>query len=211
MRSTRLSIQSIQAALDLDAACLPLVKEAPVHDELVRAHTPDSVYAAIRAIGDLLNVSKKANELAESLEERINIVTHKLKFIADESRPRVLFLDEVSPAHTIHDAYLEAIARVAGGIPIHADSETTTADAVIVVSEKPIPKLLAELPILLAMPEWSSTAAVKNGQVYIIHHPDHLRQPGALIADDIEILAEILHGNQFIFGRDEDAWMKFEP
>ena len=50
---------------------------------------------------------------------------------------------------------------------------------------------------------------MKNGEVYIVHHPDHLKQPGALIADDIEILAEILYSGQFIFGRDEDAWMRF--
>lgn len=209
MRSTRLSIQSILTALDLDAACMPLLEKAPVHEALLRSYTPDAVYAAIHTIGDLLDRPQQAAELAESLEERINIVTHKLKFIADESRPRVLFLDDVAPAHTVHDTYLDTIARIAGGIPLQPDAGFASAGTIVVVSDKPVPELLAELPALLATPGWAETAAVKNGEVYIVHHPDHLKQPGALIADDIEILAEILYSGQFIFGRDEDAWMRF--
>ena len=209
MRSTRLSIQSILTALDLDAACMPLLEKAPVYEALLRSHTPDAVYAAILTIGDLLDCPQQATRLAESLEERINIVTHKLKFIADESRPRVLFLDDVAPAHTVHDTYLDTIARIAGGIPVRPDAGPASASTIVVVSDKPVPQLLTGLPDLLATPEWSETAAVKNGEIYIVHHPDHLQQPGALIADDIEILAEILYSGQFIFGRDEDAWMRF--
>lgn len=210
MQSTRLSIHSILTALDLDAACLPLLEEAPAHDELLRAHTPDAIYTAIRTIGDLLNAPQKADQLIENLEERINIIIHKLKFIADENKPRVLFLDDVSPARVNRNVYLETIARISGGIPVDTSSEPTTAEVIVVVSEQPMPQILTALPTLLAAPEWSEVMAVKNGNVYIIHHPDHLRQPGALIADDIEIMAEILHQKQFIFGRDEDAWMKFE-
>ncbi len=209
MRSTLLSLHSILTALDVDAACLPLLEQAPTYHELLQAHTPDTVYAAIRSIGDTLHANPKADQLIENLEERINIIAHKLKFIADESKPRIVFLTDVSPVKIHSDTYLETIARIAGGIPINA-SAVDTADAVVVVCEKPTPHVLAVLPAMLALPEWAQTAAVKHGNVYIIHHPDHLRQPGALIADDIEILAEILYPKQFIFGRDEDAWMKFE-
>lgn len=210
MRSTPLSLHSILTALDLDAACLPLLAEAPGHDVLLRAHTPDAVYAAIRDIGHTLQATPQADQLAEDLEERINIIAHKLKFIADESKPQVLFLADVSPVRLIDNAYLETVSRVAGGIPIGALTERGAADVIVIVSEKPAQQLLAALPSLFTMPEWAHTPAAKQGNVYLIHHPDHLRQPGALIADDIEILAEIFHPKQFIFGRDEDAWMKFE-
>ncbi|MEC3881585.1 ABC transporter substrate-binding protein [Parapedobacter sp. 10938] len=210
MRSTPLSLQSILTALDLDTACLPLLEQAPHHEALLRAHTPDAVYTAIHDIGNTLHAASKADQLVEDLEERINIITHKLKFIADENKPRVLFLADLSPVQLISDAYLETAARTAGGIPISLLTEGISADVIVVISETPMPQLLAALPALLAAPEWAQTTAVKQGNVFIIHHPDHLRQPGALIGDDIEILAEILHPKQFIFGRDEDAWMKFE-
>ena len=211
MRSTTpLSLNSILTALDLDTACLPLLAEAPGHDTLLHAHTPDAIYAAIRDIGHTLQVEAKANQLADDLEERINIVSHKLKFISDENKPRVLFLADVAPIRLVDNAYLAAIARVAGGIPVSTPTEGAVIDTLVIISEKPVQQLLAALPNWLAMPEWAETEAVKQGNIYLIHHPDHLQQPGALVADDIEILAEIFYPKQFIFGRDEDAWMKFE-
>ncbi len=210
MRSTRLSLRSILPALGLDTACLPLLEEALGHETLLRAHTPDAIYAAIRAIGDTLHVAAQADQLVEDLEERINIITHKLKFIADDSKPRVLFLADVAPVQLIHNAYLETVARAAGGVPVSVLTEGAAANIIIVISKRSARQLLAEFPAVLATPQWAQTAAVKNGDVFIIHHPSHLREPGALIADDIEILAEIFHPKQFFFGRDEDAWMKFE-
>lgn len=207
MRSTLLSLDSILTALEIDAACLPLLEQAPAYDELLHAHTPDAIYNAIHTIGDTLQAAPKASQLVENLEERINIITHKLKFITDENKPRVLFLSDVAPVQLSNDAYLETIAGVAGGIPINTSA---TAEVIVVISESPTPQLLTALPTLLSTPGWSQTTAVKNGNVYIIHHPDHLRRPSASIADDVEVLAEIFHPKQFIFGRDEDVWMKFE-
>src|SRR5690606_28678947 len=97
MRSTPLSFHSILTALELDAACLPLLEQSPARDELLYAHTPDAIYTAIHTIGDILNAQQKANQLVESLEERINIVSHKLKFITDENKPHVLLLADISP------------------------------------------------------------------------------------------------------------------
>lgn len=210
MQRTRLSLHSILTALNLDAACLPLLEQAPDHEAFLRANTPDAIYAAIHAIGNILRATPQADQLVEDLEERINIITHKLKFITDESKPQVFFLADVSPVQLINDAYLETVARIAGGVPIGVFSEGTAADVIVAISEKPVQHLLAALPALLAAPEWAQTPAVRQGNVYIINHPDHLRHPGALLADDIEILAEIFHPKQFVFGRDEDAWMKFE-
>jgi len=175
------------------------------------ASTPETVYAAIRNIGDTLNAVQKANLLVENLEERINIISHKLKFITDESKPNVQFLRDVLPVRTIDNEYLGTLVRIAGGRH-HPDTrdDVPNPDIIVVVSHKPAQQLLSELPQGLSDPKWSQTTAVKNGDVYIIHHREYLQQPGATIADDAEILAEILQPKYFIFGRDEDAWMKFE-
>src|SRR3546814_11524983 len=117
MRSTLLSRHSILTALDLDTACLPLLAEAPGHNALLRAHTPDAVYAAIRDIGHTLQATPKADQLVEDLEERINIITHKLQFITDESKPRVLFLSDVSSLHLLDYVYLENLAPAPGRVP----------------------------------------------------------------------------------------------
>src|SRR3546814_1507700 len=146
MRGTLLALHSILTALDLDTACLPLLAEAPGHNALLSAHTPDAVYAAIRDIGHTRQATPKADELVEDLEERINIITHKLKFITDESKPRVLFLSDVSPLQLIDYVYLETVARAAGGIPISAPAERVAADVIVIISEQTVPHLLPALP-----------------------------------------------------------------
>src|SRR5690606_37873889 len=106
----------------------------------------------IRVIGDTLQAAPKAHYLVENLEERINIISHKLKFITDENKPRVLFLSDVSPVQLASNTYLETVARIAGGTPISAPLDAVIADVIVVVSEKPIPQLLTVFPALLAKP-----------------------------------------------------------
>ncbi|SEL58651.1 ABC transporter substrate-binding protein [Parapedobacter koreensis] len=212
MQSPFLSLHSVLEALQLDVACIPLLEQAPLYDELVRANTPQAVFSAIRTIGDVLNAQQPANQLAESLEDRINIIIHKLKFIADENKPKVLILHDVSPMQVATDEYLANLIQTAGGINYHTDTPLVTwnPDVIIIINDKPMSQLLDELPKVFSDSIWASVNAIANNNVYIIHHRDYLRRPGALIADDTEILAEICYPKYFVFGRDEDAWMKFE-
>lgn len=211
MQSSHLSLQTVLEALDLDAACLPLLEQADEYHSLLSASSPETVYNTIRSIGRLLNVQQQANQLVENLEERINIIIHKLKFIANDNRPKVLCLTDVSPMADAHSHYLDGLVRIAGGV---IDTNTTTSkwdpDILIIISEKPIPTLLDELPAAFSTGGWPQTKAIANSQIYIVHNPKYLRQPSAYLADDAEILAEIIQPKYFIFGRDEDAWMKFE-
>jgi len=209
MQRPLLYLHSILEALELDAACISLLEQTPEYQEFIYASTPEAIYRAIRAIGSILNAQQRADLLAENLEERINIISHKLKFIANENKPHVAFFCDDSPISVLEDGYLANLIRIAGGIPqTGIPTEESNPSLLIIFNEKPISQLLTELP--QALVNWSKTAAVANNHIYIVHHPDYLRQPGALIADDAEILAEIFYPKYFVFGRDEDVWMKFE-
>ncbi len=210
MQNPLLSLHSILEALGLDSACIPLLEQTQGYEDLIQANSPVSVYAAIRTIGNTLNTKPQADQLAEDLEERINIITHKLKFIADAHKPKVLCLDAVSPMVVAYNPYIDNLVRVAGGINyFDADLDVLNPDILIINSDTAIPQLLSELPNALATREWTQTNAVRNDNIYVIHDGYHLRQPGANIADDAEILAEIINPQYFIFGRNEDVWMKF--
>ena len=210
MQNPLLSLHSILEALDLDTACMPLLEQTEEYDDLTQAKSPEAVYAAIRTIGNALNVRIQANQLAEDLEERINIITHKLKFIADEHKPKVLCLNAVSPMEIAHNEYLDNLVRIAGGINFFdTENEALNPDILIINANIAIPQLLSELPNALSTREWSQTNAVSNDNIYVVHDGRYLRQPSTNIADDIEILAEIINPQYFIFGRNEDVWMKF--
>ncbi|SFC31312.1 iron complex transport system substrate-binding protein [Parapedobacter composti] len=210
MRSHFSAAQLVLDALNLAATDLPLLEHTGEYQDLVRATTPDDVYTGLRAIGRILNAQQRAETLVEALEERINIIVHKLKFIPETHKPRVLLLQAISPLTAIRQAYLDNLVRIAGGIPL---LETAAAgeqpDIIILISKEPVPQLLKEVPGLFSAPAWRHVPAIMHSNIFIIHHNQYLRQPGALIADDAEILAEIIHPKYFIFGRDEDVWMRF--
>ena len=202
------SSRSVLEALELDTACISLLEQTPEYQQLIHADTPEAIYTAIRTIGSILNVQEQADQLVEDLEERLNIITHKLKFIAEESRPKVAFLQDVSPQSVEPTGYLANLTRLAGGIPqTEALTDGSNPDILVIFSEQPVSALLAGLPQVLSA--WSHTPAVANNRIYICYHNGYLRQPGARIADDAEILAEIIYPNYFVFGRDADVWMKF--
>jgi|SRR5690606_1566369 hypothetical protein len=209
MQSHFSTAHSLAGALGLPAAAVPLIEQTEGFRKLTGATTPDVIYAALQAIGDTLTVRPTADQLVENLEERINIITHKLKFIAPENRPRVLLLHEVSPLIEVRSEYITNLVLTAGGVPVEMAVDGAHAEILILITDKQVPALLNDLPRLLSAEPWSQVPAVANDNVYIVHHPGYFRQPGALLADDAEILAEIIHPKYFIFGRDEDVWMRF--
>ncbi|HLW50925.1 MAG TPA: hypothetical protein VKZ78_08125 [Sphingobacteriaceae bacterium] len=147
----------------------------------------------------------------ENIEERIGIVIHKLKFIPDSQRTKVTYLRETAPWQFARETYVDQAIRLAGGIPQTDPSQADFApEVLIILSDKPVANLLGELPATLSSSFWPDTNAVKNNQVYLIHHPEYLRTPGLYPADDVEILAEIINSGYFVYGRNEDVWMQFD-
>lgn len=211
MQEPALSVHSILEALGLDSACMPLLKETETYHQLTTQSTkPEEVFQAIRSIGKTLNIQSEANQLVEDLEERINIIIHKLKFIPEEHRPKVASLHDVSPMATAENEYLSGLISIAGGFAYsNWDPKNFNPDIILLIPDKPISELINELPNALGTSFWGNTNAVKNNNIYVIHDSRYLRQPGAQLADDTEILAEIINPKYFVFGRDKDVWMPF--
>lgn len=152
-----------------------------------------------------------AHEAAELLAERIELIVHKLKFIPDSQRTKVSYLKGITPVTFQQDNYLDQAIRLAGGIPqTDPQAPDFSPEVLILISDQSIGSILSELPHLLSSHFWPETLAVQNNQVFLVHHPDYLRKPNVHPADDVEILAEIIHPGYFVFGRNEDAWMAFD-
>lgn len=144
------------------------------------------------------------------IEERIGIIIHKLKFIPDTQRIKVAYIKDIAPWQFSSDNYVEQAIRLAGGIPqIDPTLPDFSPEVLVILSNQPVGQLLGQLPDMLSGDFWPETSAVKNNQVFLVHHPEYLRTPSLHPADDVEILAEIINPGYFVFGRDEDAWINF--
>lgn len=211
MQEPVFSLKPILAALGMDETHVPSIEKSKEYPTISQARTPNQLYDAIRIIGTLLNATEQAEQLVAPLEERTNIIEHKLKFIAADQRPSVLCLEDVSPSSIMQNDYLDALVRLAGGIPFTDTADSAfKPDVLIIISDQPVPALFGELPALLSSSTWEATPAVAKNNIFIIQDPQALRHPGLSVADDAEILAEIISTKYFFYGHDGEAWIRFE-
>ncbi|MBV2226832.1 MULTISPECIES: hypothetical protein [Sphingobacterium] len=152
-----------------------------------------------------------ANELQESepekfeqLEEEINIIIHKLKFIHIENRPMVEIVDLSKP--TTDPTYIEELSEIAGAQNNPLVKEPENTEILIFINDNPA--FLGTLPDLLNE-QYSDYKAVKNNNVFIIQKPDFGKRKGDFLLDT-EIFAEIIQSKYFVYGHEGNHWIKFD-
>lgn len=154
-----------------------------------------------------------AADLVADLEERINLVQHKLKFIEEEQKPSVLVLSGVVPLVIEKNNYLKEILEIAGSklydIEMAGLGQALNPDIVLIISDH-MESLFSQVGGLLSTEEWQSTHAVKKNRVYLINGEHNFMGYGSRIADDLEILAEIIYPHYLTFGGNGETWVQFE-
>lgn len=69
-------------------------------------------------------------------------------------------------------------------------------------------RTLEDAAALARRPGWSGLQAVRAGRVYAADGNQFFNRPGPRLAESLEILAEILHPEQFRFGHRESGWVR---
>jgi iron complex transport system substrate-binding protein len=177
------------------------------------------IFNDITSVAIALDVPDAGNTLLEDLNERVDIIRHKLKFI--ENKPTVACIEWLEPL-MLSGNWLPGLVSIAGGTSVlteqgkHSpyvewdDIRLQDPEVVIVMPcGFPVERTLKEIDILLQLPGFSELKAVKNNRVYIADGNQYFNRPGPRIVDSIEILAEIIHPKQFVFGYEGSGWIKF--
>jgi iron complex transport system substrate-binding protein len=177
------------------------------------------IFNNIREVAAALNVNAKGDQLIEDLEERVNIVRHKLKFI--ESKPKVACIEWLEPL-MVSGNWVPELVSIAGGQSILAeagkhspfvewtDIRLQDPEIIIVIPcGFSIERTMSEIDLLLQLPGFGELGAVKNNRFYIADGNQYFNRPGPRIVDSIEILAEIINPKQFMFGYEGDGWIRF--
>ena len=179
----------------------------------------EDIFDNIKEIAVALAIPEKADLLIEELRERVDIIRHKLKFV--ENKPTVACIEWLEPM-MVSGNWVPELVSIAGGIPLLADAgkhspyvqwgdiQLRDPDIIVVMPcGFPIERTLKEIDILLSLPGFNELKAVKNNKVYIADGNQYFNRPGPRIVDSVEILAEIIHPKQFIFGYEGSGWIKF--
>jgi iron complex transport system substrate-binding protein len=215
---------------DQCAACavsLPEVEQALANElekpaQIISLH-PNSladIMENIQEVASALNAVTAGENLLEELQERVDIIQHKLKFI--DKKPTVACIEWLEPLMASGNWVPELVA-ISGGISVLAqegihsptimweDLRLQDPDIIILMAcGFSIERTLKEIDTLLQLHGFADLQAVKNKRFYITDGNQYFNRPGPRIVDSIEILAEIINPKQFIFGYEGEGWIKFD-
>ncbi|MFC5282194.1 cobalamin-binding protein [Pedobacter alpinus] len=186
----------------------------------LQPNTLNDILREIKEVAVTLGVEEKGNTLIEDLEERIDIVKHKLKFFPD--KPTVAIIEWLSPL-MVAGNWIPELVQIAGGDSILAENgkHSPFVEWQQIYDENPevliiapcgfsINRTLQEIDLILNLPGWRDLNAVKNNRVYIADGNAYFNRSGPRIVDTIEMLAEMITPKYFAFGYEGEGWIKFE-
>jgi iron complex transport system substrate-binding protein len=215
-----------QAQCEVCAVSLKDVEEAldnfldkQAHIVSLQPNTFQDIFTDIKTVATALNVEEAGNTLIEDLEERVDIIRHKLKYV--ESRPTVACIEWLEPL-MVSGNWIPELVSIAGGNSVLAEAgkhspfvqwdqiQEKDPDVIVVMPcGFSIERTIREIDILLNLPGFAAMQAVKNNRLYITDGNQYFNRPGPRVVDSVEILAEIIHPKLFNFGYEGNGWIKF--
>jgi iron complex transport system substrate-binding protein len=149
-------------------------------------------------------------KLTEQLQERIDLISHKLKFT--EQKATVACITGLDPLRLGSDD-LTALITLAGGTSVSGDAESMLELNPDVIILKPdgytIDQAMANVGMLLELPGFTALKAVKSNRFYIVDNDRFIENTEENFVDFVELFAEIIYPKQFIFGHEGQGWIKF--
>lgn len=215
-----------QAQCEVCAVSLPEVEQA-LENYLdkqaqiisLQPNSLDDIFTDIKTVADALNVQEDGECLLDDLNERVDIIRHKLKFM--ENKPTVACVEWLEPL-MISGNWIPELVQIAGGTPVLAqagkhspyvswDSIRESDPDIILLMPCGfyLEQTMREINLVLEQPGFADLKAVKNNRIYIADGNHYFNRPGPRIVDSVEILAEIIHPKQFAFGYEGESWIKF--
>ena len=215
-----------QAQCEVCAVSLPEVEQAlenyldkPAQIISLQPNTLNDIFKDIATVASALGVEEAGVSLLEELQERTDIIRHKLKFM--ENKPTVACIEWLEPM-MLSGNWVPELVSIAGGVSIltkagkhspyvnWAEIQAQDPDVIILMPcGFSVERTMREIHLLLQQTGFAELKAVKNNRIYIADGNQYFNRPGPRIVDSIEILAEIIHPKQFIFGYEGNGWIKF--
>ena len=206
------SLQEVEQALDN-------FLDKPAKIVSLQPNGFDDIFNDIKTVAAALNVVAAGDVLVEDLQERVDIIRHKLKYIED--KPTVACIEWLDPL-MISGNWIPELVSIAGGSSILAkagkhspfvsweDIQQNNPEIIVVMPcGFSIERTIKEIDLLLNQPGFATMKAVKNNRLYIADGNQYFNRPGPRIVDSVEILAEIIYPKMFNFGYEGNGWIKF--
>lgn len=183
---------------------------------------PDSlqdIWTGIEEVAVALGVPDRGTQLVVTLRNRLDELAKRVARI--ERRPTVACIEWIDPLMAAGN-WVPELVELAGGVSLFGEagrhSPWMTWESLVerdpdVIVVMPcgwdIPRCRTEMSPLTERTEWPALSAVRHGQVYLTDGNQYFNRPGPRVVESAEILAEILHPREFIFGHEGTGWVRW--
>jgi iron complex transport system substrate-binding protein len=169
-------------------------------------------------VAEALNAGQRGEEVIRSLRGRIAATAQRAK--GRPARPTVACVEWIDPLMAAGN-WMPELVELAGGVNLFGEAGRhapwmTWEDLVqrdpevllLLPCGFDIARTRQELPLLASRPEWSRLRAVRAGRAFVADGNQFFNRPGPRIVESLEILAELLHPEEFSFGHEGTGWQR---
>lgn len=174
------------------------------------------IWSDITRVADALDAPDRGRDLLRRLKARMGSVEEESR--AQLVKPTVACIEWIDPLMAGGNWMPELVA-MAGGENLFGEAgkhspwmewnDLKNADPDVIVILPcgfDIARARKDMPALTGQPGWNDLRAVQNGRVCVADGNQYFNRPGPRIADSLEILAEMLHPDQFDYGHKGVGW-----
>jgi iron complex transport system substrate-binding protein len=204
---------------DVEAAVCAMVSTRPQIVSLEPNALAD-VWQDIRRVAVALDATERAEALISTLQQRMEEIRRRAEMLS--SRPRIACVEWIEPLMAAGN-WMPELVEMAGGVNLFGEagkhSPWMTWEALVakdpdVLFVSPcgfdIAHTVTEMRWLRDKIEWDQLNAVQAGRVYVADGNQYFHRPGPRLMESLEILAEMLHPNEFRFGHEGAGWIRFK-
>lgn len=225
LRSISPDIIVTQDQCEVCAVSLPDVEEAvctwvgnDIEIVSLTAESTSAVYDDIRRVAKTLNVPDGGAEVVERMQARQAEINARAATL--DEHPRVACIEWADPLMAAGNWIPEFVAA-AGGEDLFGSAGEHSAWLEWEALLKADPDVIVLMPcgydlertreeadLLSRDPRWGDLRAVREGRTYITDGNAFFNRPGPRLKESLEMMAEILHPEQFEFGHEGRAWRR---
>ena len=169
-------------------------------------HNLEEILTSVIEIGDILDKTKRSNEIRLELEKRIN---HVKEFL-NQKKPRILAIEWIEPFFTAGH-WIPEMIEFAGGINMISKKGEHSRKMNIEEIVESDPEIIILMPcgfgtkrtieeynkFLKNNSKWNNLRAVKNKKIFAVDANSFFSKPSIRTITGSEILAKIIHPERF--------------
>lgn len=215
-----------QAQCEVCAVSLKDVEEAACQiissNPQIISLQPDSladIFEDVRRIAKGLGVVPVGEMMVEQLKGRMDVVAQKARALPN--KPRVALVEWIEPMMAGGN-WMPELIDMAGGINLFGEAgkhspwmnweDLVAAEPDIIIVSPcgfDIDRTMQEMHLISDRKEYAGLLAVKNGKVFVADGNQYFNRPGPRVLESLEMLAEMLHPEEFKFAHEGVGWIRY--